>query len=248
MACILDNGHTRLELYVRDWNTRLSAGKSMQQAQGHNWASAWHPSNDLLSMTIRQGDQQAQRAAWAFMYQCMKSNAKVSLQWPERNLSCNVIVMQCNYAEDYNTVVKDITVQFLMLTNAIATQQVSMSVSTNVLGMLGEQVTKDLDELQEEARQKAAQAQLDNETANAKQTKQQWPGYSCVYNDDNTVSVTVKPIAHFGHMFGPTTNKTYKVVMSAKFVEAMQSGDAATIEAFLQSQNGGKGPYASSKH
>lgn len=244
MACILDNGHTKLELYVRDWSTSLSSGKSMQQAQGHNWASAWHPSNDMMSMTIRQGNQQAQRAAWAFLYQCMKSNSKVSLQWPERNLSCNVIVMQCNYSEDYNIVVKDITVQFLMLTNAIATQQVSMSVSTNVLGMLGEQVTKDLDDLQEEARKQAAQAKLEAEVANAIQTKKQWPGYSCVYNDDNTVSVTVKPSAHFGHMFGPTTYKTYRVVMSAKFVEAMQSGDAATIEGFLQSQNGGKGPYA----
>lgn len=204
MTCFLTGGNVQVEVGVVSWSTSLRSSMTPMYTQGHTWFQAWNPSNDSLSMTLRQNSRTAQKALSSTLFAWMKMNTEVTIDWYERNMHYTAIVASAPQRDDYNVVMNDINVTFLLVTNRFIDSIAPFTISNKVMEILGgDFVDKTVDDLlqehaideekEEDAKKKAA---ADKNKKNgwspvvqkAHDSNQQWEGYKVVYHDDGTAT------------------------------------------------------------
>lgn len=193
--CFLTSGGVQVEVGVVSWNTALRSSMRPIYSQGHTWFQAWEPNHDSMVMTFRQESPYAQNALIAVLFQWMRTNAVVHIEWAARNMDYLAIIAGAPQKHDYDVVMNDISVTFMLVTNKFIHSTATASISSNVLSMLGDKfVSTTIDDAEKEAalqeqkaKERGAQEKknlLDKAKAAVKKTS----GYKVSYNDDGTAT------------------------------------------------------------
>ena len=136
--CFLTSGGVQVEVGVVSWGTALRSSMRPIYSQGHTWFQAWSPDNDSMTMTFRQPSVYAQSALVATLFQWMRTQAVVQIEWAARNMDYQAVIVGAPDKRDYNVVMNDVSVTFMLITNKFIQNVATASISGNVLSMLGE--------------------------------------------------------------------------------------------------------------
>lgn len=206
MSCFLTSGQTQVEVGVISWSTTLRSSMTPLYSQSHTWFQAWAPNQDSLQMTFRQSSPDAQRVFVSTLFFWSKNHSTIRIEWPERNMDYQAIVAGSPQRVDFDVVMNDISVTFLLLTNKFIQSQAPVAISDNVLSMLGDKfVSKSLDDMNREnaLQQQKDDQKKDNAAKNQKnlmdKAKAAMKGnsdYKVEYNPDGTAVFTFKDYSH----------------------------------------------------
>lgn len=245
MSCSVYSSNNLLELYVTSWSTTLRSSMSPIIAQKNTWFESWTPDQETITMTIRQGDQDAQHKANTLLQFWQWNNTIVTLYWPERNMLYSVTVASAPYTEDYRNVVTDLTVTFNLITNMLFGYTVQPSISSNITGMISADL---VDTTIESEVNRLNQASIQEYLSNIARSRKQWRGYHVTYDNFGWVTVEVpihtkKDLHNYISQIGITKHnknfvevkqfKRFRTRLTGDFVQVMDSGSAKAIEHYL---------------
>lgn len=234
--CFLTSGGVQVEVGVVSWGTALRSSMRPIYSQGHTWFQAWSPDNDSMTMTFRQPSVYAQSALVATLFQWMRTQAVVQIEWAARNMDYQAVIVGAPDKRDYNVVMNDVSVTFMLITNKFIQNVATASISGNVLSMLGDKfVSTTIDDAEREhalAEQKAKEKGAKNQKElqdKAKKAMKDKSGYKVEYNPDGTATFTFTDYSKPNFAPGGLTQTypTYRVTVKItnELVDKLNKGD-----------------------
>lgn len=232
--CTLYDGHVQTDLYVRSWSTTLSSSMSSTPKRDGAWFTAWQPSQDTLSMTIRQPSTYAQATTLVTLQKWLADQSQLSLDWTERDLHYRCLVKSAPTQLNYNVVMNDINLTLQLLTNAFISSTSGYTPSSTIESMvLRDLVVGSLDDFRESSSNQNSTSSQESENRNtakfAMSVNRQWSGWSVDYTRvRNEVVATFTKKNSNGYL----TDRTYVVKLTDSMVKQMNSG--SNIESILK--------------
>lgn len=224
MSCIIYSDDLFLEVLPIAFTTTLSSSASPMHANNAEWFEAWNPSQDKLSITIRMQSRDAQNNVIWTLQRWARNSTILRISYPERNFDYRCVIESCPLSWQYDTVVKDFTVSFFLLTNSFIDSQTTFQYSDVASALF------DNDYLSDDIYD-AIGTITDINDASVKEMydkQQQFSGYKISYLSWPYVSIWKKGWPY-----------KYTVVMNADFVKCLTTGQ----DVLMYCEQNSKGTY-----
>lgn len=205
--CTLTDGYVTCDLYVRSWSTTLSANMSATPKKDGQWFTAWQPSQDTMSLVIRQPSQVAQATTLTTLQKWLADQSLLTFSWTERYMNYQCVIKSAPTKLNYDVVMNDINLQIQLLTNSFIDVSRGYTVSSSIESMLSADLVSstldDFDKQQSNQNSSSGDSSGDNSDGGssggsssssgagslvrkARESNKQWSGFKVTYNSDGT--------------------------------------------------------------
>lgn len=216
--CWLYDGRVTVQLFPRAWSTTLSSNMSSTQKKDGAWFSAWQPSQDTLSLTVRQPSIQAQKTTIITLQKWLGDQTRLTFRWTERQMNYQCVIKSVPTQLKYDAVMVDISLTLQLLTNEFMTSARGYTLTTGIENMLyADLVTQTTDDFVFSD----DKHEVGSIATDAIAQRKQWNGWNATYNSDGTATF-VKAGGRFN--IGGVIHKQYRVRITDAFVKAMNGG------------------------